>query len=215
MPSGRSQIVLPIENMNYRKRGNASYIVREWLLWVVQRERDACDVNRYHAEIARDHAYDYLDGASTLRIDAFWLVLSLLSAQVHVKTRGLALKRSSSRVECLMNDDREGEALRSLVSLPWSSISLACFKQEEYTKLMFISFSNGNGSALENSLDSGRISFRKCPCTMYKDNAVGNVVAEMGKDLVFGTTEWSFIAVERRGSTLTWTVCTAADSEKR
>ena len=32
-------------------------------------ERDACDVNRYHAEIASDHAY--LDDASTLRVDAF------------------------------------------------------------------------------------------------------------------------------------------------
>ena len=45
-------------------------------------------------------------------------VLSLSSARVHVKTKDkelvLALERSSSRV----NDDREGEALRSLVSLP-------------------------------------------------------------------------------------------------
>ena len=31
----------------------------------------------------------------------------------------------------------------------------------------------------------------------------------------YGTTERSFNAVERWGSTLTWTVCTAADSEKR
>ena len=53
---------------------------------------------------------------------------------------------------------------------------------------MFISFSNGNGSVFENSLDSGRISFRKRPCAMYKDNAVGNVVAETGRDLIFGTT---------------------------
>ena len=37
---------------------------------------------------------------------------------------------------------------------------------------MFISFSNGNGSAFENSLESGRISFRKRPCAMYKDNAL-------------------------------------------
>ena len=149
---------------------------------------------------------------------------------------------------------------------------------------MFISFSNGNGSAVENSLDSGRISFRKRPCEIYKDTAVGNVVAETGRDLVFpttarlsdlsmpltcevrrssanlytvlicgeswivlmamlspivcdvqrqccwkrgsgdgqrlspydyGTTERSFNAVERRGSTLTWTVCTAADSKER
>ena len=53
---------------------------------------------------------------------------------------------------------------------------------------MFISFSNGNGSAFENSLESGRISFRKRPCTMYKDSAVRNVVAETGRDFVFGTT---------------------------
>ena len=32
-----------------------------------ERVRDACDVNRYHAEIASDHAYDYLDGASRTR----------------------------------------------------------------------------------------------------------------------------------------------------
>ena len=36
-----------------------------------ERERDACDVIRYHAEIASDHAYDYLDGASSQRVDAF------------------------------------------------------------------------------------------------------------------------------------------------
>ena len=161
---------------------------------------------------------------------------------------------------------------------------------------MFISFSNGNGSAFENSLDSGRISFRKRPCAMYKDNAVGNGVAETGRDFGttvrhdwaifqcrcqarfdahlnrlqghrwqpiarsgnlcdllirgerwivlmlspiardvqrqccwkrgsgdgqrlslydYGTTERSFNAVERWGSTLTCTVCTAADSEER
>ena len=33
--------------------------------------------------------------------------------------------------------------------------------------------------------------------------------------LDYGTTERSFNAVERRGSTVTWTVCTAADSEER
>ena len=39
-------------------------------------------------------------------------------------------------------------------------------------------------------------------CAMYKDNAVSNVVAEMGS-LDYGTTERSVNAVERRGSTLT------------
>ena len=54
-------------------------------------------------------------------------------------------------------------------------------------------------------------------CAMYKDNAVANVVAEMGRDLVSTTARLSdlFNAVERRCSTLTWTVCTAADSEER
>ena len=51
----------------------------------------------------------------------------------------------------------------------------------------FTTFSKGNGSAIENSLDSGRIYFRKRPSAMYKDNAVGNVVAETGRNLVFGT----------------------------
>ena len=32
------------------------------------------------------------------------------------------------------------------------------------------------------------MSFGKRPCAMYKDHAVGNVVAETGRDLVFGTT---------------------------
>ena len=40
---------------------------------------------------------------------------------------------------------------------------------------MFISFSNGTGSALENSLDSGYL-FASVPARLYKDNAVGNVM---------------------------------------
>ena len=48
-----------------------------------------------------------------------------------------------------------------------SSISLACFKQEEKTKLMFISFSNGHGSTFENSLDSG-YSFASVPARCRK-----------------------------------------------
>ena len=63
----------------------------------VERERDACDVNGYHAGIASDLAYDYLHGGycdPTRRRG-----LSLSSARVHVKTRSLALERSSNRVE--------------------------------------------------------------------------------------------------------------------
>ena len=173
-----------------------------------------------------------------------------------------------------------------------SSISLACFKQEEQTKLVFISFSNGTGSAFENSLDSG-YPFASIParcttllergtcsgdgpslwdyctarlsasdlsmpltsevgrsperlqghrrqmiarsgkfvrraysrrvldclpsCAMYKNNAVGNVVAEMGRDLVFMTTgRLSDLSMPLKGEVRrSYTVCMAADSEKR
>ena len=46
-----------------------------------------------------------------------------------------------------------------------SNISLAFFKQEKQTMLMFISFSNGNGYAFENDLDSGY----PFASAMYKD----------------------------------------------
>ena len=90
-----------------------------------ERERDACDVIRYHAEIASDHAYDYLDGASTQRVDAFWACRVFM----HL-TRNLVFERSSSRQ---WSSDRKCK-----LSVRWwacrgspSTISLACFKQEE------------------------------------------------------------------------------------
>ena len=74
----------------YRKRGSASYIVREWLLWVVERERRLWR-HRYHAEIASDHAYDYLDSALTLciciRVDAFWACTCCRVLEVHDKPK--------------------------------------------------------------------------------------------------------------------------------
>ena len=53
---------------------------------------------------------------------------------------------------------------------------------------------------------------------MYKDNAVGNVVEEMGRDLVFMTTaRLSDLSMPLKGEVRrsTWTVCTAADCEER
>ena len=64
--------------------------------------------------------------------------------------------------------------------------------------------------------------FRKCPCAMYKDNAVGTVIAETGRDCGNTTRLSDFnavsalcVAVERRGSTLTHSSArsAAADSE--
>ena len=64
--------------------------MRGWLLWVVVVERERCLWrHRYHAEIASDHAYDYLDCALTLRVDAY---LTCRVLEVHV--RSLALECS-------------------------------------------------------------------------------------------------------------------------
>ena len=55
-------------------------------------------------------------------------------------------------------------------------------------------------------------------CAMYKDNAVRNVVAEIGRDLVFMiTARLSDLSMPLKGEVrrLTCTVCTAADSEER
>ena len=99
----------------YRKRGSASYIVRQWLLWEVERERERerrLWRHWYHAEIASDHAYDHLDGALTQRVDAFWLWLSepveLLNFEMHVKTRSLALERSIEQQGRVIDERRWG-----------------------------------------------------------------------------------------------------------
>ena len=64
-----------------------------------------------------------------------------------------------------MNDDREGEALRSLVSLPWITeqhfVGMLHARRIDQVDVYFLS--NGNGSAYENSLDSGRISVASVP----------------------------------------------------
>ena len=108
----------------YRKRGSASYIVRQWLLWEGERERerDACDVIWYHAEIASDHAYDYLDGASTQRVE-FWAcrVLECMSTRSARRQGAWRLSaRAAGSIVCWMTMGKcKVEALRSLVSMPW------------------------------------------------------------------------------------------------
>ena len=85
-----------------------------------------------------------------------------------------------------------------------SSISLACFKQEEYTKLMFISFSNGNGSAFENSLDSG-YAFASVLHNVQRHRCWKRGSGD-GQRLSlwdYGTTQRSFNAADRQGLTLT------------
>ena len=91
--------------------------MREWLLWVVERERERSLWRQSISRWNREWSSILLPQR---RVDpTHRCVLSLSSARAHLKTRSLALERSSSRVEWLMNDDQEGEALHSLVSLPW------------------------------------------------------------------------------------------------
>ena len=81
-----------------------------------------------------------------------------------------------------MNDDGEVEALRSLVRLPWiTQQHFVGMLQARRIDSMFISFSNGNGSTFENSLDSG-YPFASVPARCRKTT----LVAETGRD--FGTT---------------------------
>ena len=121
-----------------------------------------------------------------------------------------------------MNHDGEVEALRSLVSLPWiTQQHFVGMLQASRNRPSFISFSNGNGSAFENSLGSGRISFCKRPCAIYKDTAVGNVLAETDRDLVFATTarlsdlSMPLTGEVRRSPEPSARPSAAADSEKR
>ena len=59
--------------------------------------------------------------------------------------------------QVIADDDGEVEALRSLVSLPWLTQQhfVGIPQARRIDQVMFFSFSNGTGSAFENSLDSG------------------------------------------------------------
>ena len=109
----------------YRKRGSASYIVRQWLLWEGERERETpvtSLISRWNLEWS-------CIWLPRRRVDPTRrpvLSLSMSSARTSKgwsacknKELGAWARRLSSRVEGLMNDDGEVEALRSLVRLPW------------------------------------------------------------------------------------------------
>ena len=85
--------------VHYTRCGSAWYIVHEWLLWVVERkrerERDACDVGRYHFDITSDHAYDYLDCAWTRRI-----LRAMHIRAWPLKTQALVLVGGRKRTAC-------------------------------------------------------------------------------------------------------------------
>ena len=105
-----------------------------------------------------------------------------------------------------MNDDGEVEALRSLVRLPWITQQhfVGMLQTRRIDQVDVISFSNGNGSVFENSLGSG-YPFASVPARCRKATLLERWYRRRAETLglLYGTTERSFNAVDKRGSTLT------------
>ena len=117
----------------YRKRGSASYIVREWLLWEGQRERER-ERRLWRQSISRWNRKWSCIWSPRRRVDPTRRrVLSLSSVHVLDKQLGVWALEQQAMVEWSMNDDGKCK----LCVCWWacrgspSTISLACFKQEE------------------------------------------------------------------------------------
>ena len=96
----------------YRKRGSASYYCAS-VTFVRGRERERERERRlwrhwYHAEIASDHAYDYLDGAQTQRVDASGACRVLELRSACKENRSLALERSIEQQGRVIDERRWG-----------------------------------------------------------------------------------------------------------
>ena len=80
---------------------------------------------------------------------------------------------------------------------------------------MFISFSNGHGSTFENSLDSG-CSFASVPIERQRCWKRGSGDGQRLWDYFTARlSDLQFNAVDKRGSTLTWTVCKAIGGSRK
>ena len=139
------------QTCNYRKRGSASYCASVTFVRGRERERRLWR-HRYHAEIASDHAYDYLDGAQTQRVDAF------SEPSLHGQGAWRLSVGAAGSSDWWMTMGKWKLCVR------WSAAvdHPAAFRWHASSKknrpswcLSSVSFSNGNGSAFENSFDSG------------------------------------------------------------
>ena len=119
----------------YRKRGSASYIVREWLLWEGERERERERERRlWRHSISRWNREWSCIWLPRRRVDPTRRrVLSLSSVHALDKELGVWALEQQAMVEWFMNDDRKWK-----LCVRWwacrgsrSTISLACFKQEK------------------------------------------------------------------------------------
>ena len=120
----------------YRKRGSASYIVRQWLLWEGEREREReTPVTSLISRLNREWSCIWLPRRRVdQHVDAFWAcrALELRSACKDKELGAWALDWAAGSSDwwttmgkwklCVRWSDCRGSP---------SSISLACFKQEE------------------------------------------------------------------------------------
>ena len=118
--------------LNYRKHRSASYIVREWLLWVVvERER----------ERERETPVTSID--ITLKSRVIMHTITSKARRPYALTRSEPVECSSACKDkelgawaleqqgwVIDEDDREGEALRSLVSLSIDAVQTDSLKYE-------------------------------------------------------------------------------------
>ena len=73
-----------------------------------ERERDACDVIDITLKSRYNHAYDYLDGAQTQRVDAFGACRALELRSACKENRSLALERSIEQQGRVIDERRWG-----------------------------------------------------------------------------------------------------------
>ena len=122
-----------VSTLYYRKRGSASYIVRQWLLWVVERERER-ERRLWRHSISRWNREWSCIWLPRQRVDPTRRrVPEPVECSIACKDKELGAWALEQQGRVVMNDDREGK-----LCVRWSacrgspsSISLACFKQEE------------------------------------------------------------------------------------
>ena len=197
----------------YRKRGSASYIVRQWLLWEVERERDACDINDI---TLKSRVIMHMITSTARRPDASTSFdsepVERLNFEVHVKTRSLALERSIEQGRVI--DERR-----------WGSGSFAFAGQTAVDHPAAFCW---HASSKKNRPSWCLFPFRMAMVLPLRTAWIADILSQASLRDVERQRCWKrgsgdgqrlwnyftarlsdlqFNAVDKRGSTLTWTVC--------
>ena len=189
---------------HYRKRGSASYIVRQWLLWEGERERERERETPVTSLISRWNREWSCIWLPRRRVDptrrrVLILDLSLSSARTSkciVKTRSLALERSIEQQGRVIDERRWGSgsfafAGQTAVDHPAAFCWHASSKKNRPSWCLF-----PFRMAMVLPLRTAWIADILSQASLRDvDNAVGSVVAETGRDI--GTTlrhDWAIFS---------------------